>query len=322
LTGFMEHEAPQTAGSMAYYAVLSLFQLLVLGVVVASFFLGEGQAREFVLEQAEAAAPLDVETAEGVIDSVIEDRGGIGLVSGVLLLWGALGLFSAIQRGINAAFPKAEKRPFIKDKLIGLALIALVGALALASVVIGIATGIINQVVADVADVVPGGALVLTLIDLIVPLLLIFAAFMIIYRVVPNRPVAFGEVWPGALVAAVLWTVLRLGFTYYATNIADYDSAFGPISTAITLLVFLYFASMVVVVGAEFARANVVDSELSARARSGVAAGQPQDQPAMVGPTATLATVEPPRRGISRWFLVAAAGVIGLVLGRKSRGED
>ena len=55
------------------------------------------------------------------------------------------------------------------------------------------------------------------------------------------------------------------GFTYYTTNIANYDTAFGPISATISLLVFLYFASVIVLLGAEVARANVLED---ARRRS------------------------------------------------------
>jgi membrane protein len=310
ISGFIEHEAPQHAGTMAYYAVLSIFQLLVLGVVIFSLFLGAGQARDFVIEQVEAGTPIQGELVADIIDGVIEARGGITLFGAVFLAWGALGLFSAMQNGINRAFPSAQKRPFLKDKLLGLLLVGLTGAMAVASVLIGIVTGIVNQVVVDVADYVPGGGLVLTAVNLLVPLLLMFVAFLVVYRVVPNRPVAFAEVWPGALVAAVLWTALRIGFTYYATNVANYDTAFGPISTGITLLVFLYFASLVVLLGAEFARASVVDDELATGAAR---------SPAPAAPPAAAA--EAPRRGIARWFLVVAAGLIGLVLGRRSRRD-
>jgi membrane protein len=68
-------------------------------------------------------------------------------------------------------------------------------------------------------------------------------------------------VLPGAIVAAVLFTVLRATFTWYATDVARYESFFGPISTVISLLVFLHFASMVVLLGAEIARANVLEDD-------------------------------------------------------------
>jgi membrane protein len=135
------------------------------------------------------------------------------------------------------------------------------GVMALASLVIGLAAGIVQETAEDLLAQVPGSDLVISLIGLLVPLALIFAALLVLYRVVPNRHLTFSMVWPGALVAAILWSLLRVGFTYYATHIAKYDSAFGPISTGISLLVFLYFASIVLLVGAEIARANAVESE-------------------------------------------------------------
>ena len=107
----------------------------------------------------------------------------------------------------------------------------------------------------------PGGSLALDLLSLLVPILLIFGVFLAVYRITPNRPVTLREVWPGAVVATILWTLLRIGFTYYATHVAKYDSAFGPISAGISLLVFLYFASVIVLLGAEVARANVLEDE-------------------------------------------------------------
>jgi membrane protein len=259
ISGFLEHESLSNAGSMAYFSILSVFQLLVLGVVVLSLFLGEGAAREFVIEQLEAGTPLDTETIASVIDGVIESRGGIGLVSGAFLLWGALGLFGALSQGISRAFVTAERRGFLQDKLVGLALMALTGVLGVASVAIGIATGILQGATAEVLDRVPGGSTAVSLVGFVTPILLIFVAFLAIYRIVPNRPVSLGEVWPGAVVATVLWTVLRFGFTWYTTEVANYESAFGPISAAISLLVFLYFASVIVLLGAEVARAGVLD---------------------------------------------------------------
>lgn len=257
--GFLEHESLQNAGSMAYFSILSVFQLLVLGVVALTFFLGQGEARAFVIEQIRTGSPLDTDTIAAIIDGVIESRGGIGLVSGAFLLWGALGLFSALNRGISRAFVAAERRGFLQDKLVGLALMALTGVLGVASLAIGIVTGIVQGATADALDRVPGGSLAIGLVGFVTPIVLIFVAFLAVYRLVPNRPVTIGEVWPGAVVATVLWTLLRFGFTWYTTDVASYESAFGPISAAISLLVFLYFASVIVLLGAEVARASVLD---------------------------------------------------------------
>jgi membrane protein len=259
--GFLQHEALQNAGSMAYFSILSVFQLLVLGVVVLSYFLGEGQAREFIIRQIQAGSPLDAGTIGSVIDAVIESRGGISLFGLIFLIWGALGVFSAVSQGVSRAFSAGPPRPFWRDKLIGLLLITVTGLLGVASMVIGILTGVIQSAAGDGVAGIPGGYLALSSIGFVLPLVLIFVAFLVLYRVVPNRPVMLREVWPGAVAATLLWTVLRIGFTYYATNIANYDTAFGPISAAISLLVFLYFASVIVLLGAEVTRANVLEDQ-------------------------------------------------------------
>ncbi|HEX6140892.1 MAG TPA: YhjD/YihY/BrkB family envelope integrity protein, partial [Candidatus Limnocylindria bacterium] len=95
--GFLQHEALQNAGSMAYFTILSIFQLLVLAVVVLSFFVGQGEARRFVTDQIQAATPLDADTIGNVIDAIIASRGGISLFGVIFLVWGALGIFSAVS---------------------------------------------------------------------------------------------------------------------------------------------------------------------------------------------------------------------------------
>ena len=315
ITGFLAHGALQYAGSMAYFGVLSIFQLLVLGVVVGSYVLGEAEARRFVVDQVAAGSPLDPELIGGVIDAVSESRGSMTIIGFAFLAWSSLGVFSALSGGISRAFDNAPPRPFLKDKLVGIILMGVTGVLAVASLVIGLVTGVIQQVAADAMTRLPGGGTAIWLIGLIVPILLIFIAFWVIYRVVPNRPMTWGEVLPGAIVAALLWTVLRFGFTYYVTSIADYDSAFGPLSTGITLLVFLYFASLIVLLGAEFARARALEDEVAP-----ITEADPRLLPVAVdmppGPAAA------PKRGISRWVVLAGGALIGLVAGRLTKRDD
>jgi membrane protein len=320
LAGFIEHEAPSNAGSMAYFAMLSMFQLLVLGVVVLSYIVGEGDARRFVVDQVQAGSPIDAETVGAVIDAVIESRGGVSLFGVVFLVWGALGIFSAMNKGISRAFAAGRPRPFLQDQLLGLTLMAITGVLGVASIAIGIVTGIIQAAAGDAASAVPGGEAALGAIGFVLPLVLIFVAFVVLYRIVPNRPVTIHEVWPGAVVAAVLWTVLRIGFTWYATSIARYDTAFGPISAGVSLLVFLYFASLVVLFGAEVARANVLETEAAAEV---VAAPAVDRVPAPPDPGPT----QPAKgRALPGWALAIGGAVAGALVRRLSRrgraGDD
>ena len=313
--GFLEHEALTYAGSMAYFGVLSLFQLLVLGVVVLSYILGEGAARDFVVGQVVAGTPLEAETVTGVLDATIESRGTMTIVSFGFLLFGALGMFSALANGISLAFENVPRRPFLQDKVVGLLLIGLTGLLALTSFVIGIVTGVLQSAASELAIEVPGRETAVWLIGLAVPILLIFVAFWVIYRVVPNRRVTWGEVLPGAIVATLLWTVLRFGFTWYATSVANYDSAFGPLGTGITFIVFLYFASVIVLLGAEFARASAIDDDIGHLERA-----DPRLLPVPADPLPAPAPGS--AQGKIRWVPVGLAALLGVIAGRLSKRDD
>ena len=241
--GFSEHQGGQLAAAMAYYAILSLFQLVVLGVVVFSLALGEGQARDLFVDRVAAVAPLDRETITQVVDGVIQGRGGIGVVSVALLAWGAKGFFGALAIGIRRAIPGTAST-FWRDRAIDLLLLVGAAGLAAVAMVIGLVSGLVG-------DLVGAG----------LSIALVFASLALLYRVVPRRPMSLGQVWHGALVATLLWTALRMGFSWYATDVARYETFFGPISAAIGLLVFLYLASVTVLIGAEISRAVVLDED-------------------------------------------------------------
>ncbi len=235
------------SAAMAYYAVLSLFQVVVLGVVVFSLALGEGVARDLFVDRLAAVAPLDRATIEQLVNGVIEGRGGISVVSVALLAWGAKGFLGALAVGIRRAIPGAQ-RSFWWDRLVDLVVMVGVIGLAFAALVIGLVTGFVGS-----------GSQLADLIGSVLPIGFIFFALVLLYRVVPRRPMSLRHVWPGALVATALWTALRLGFSWYATDLARYETFFGPISAAIGLLVFLYLASVTLLIGAEITRAVVDD---------------------------------------------------------------
>jgi membrane protein len=261
LAGFALHDGSDVASGMAYFAILSLFQVVVLGVIVFSLIVGEGEARRIVIGRLESTLPLEPGTVGAIVENIIQSRGGVTLISLVLLAWSSIGFFGALSTGVGRAFATTTRRPFWQDKLIGLLLLGGAGLLTLGSIGIGLAEGIAARLATRIPGADQGGRLLVDAFGLLLPIVLVLVALLVIYRVVPNRRVTFRQVLPGAVVAALLFTALRSGFTWYATDVARYESFFGPISAVISLLVFLHFASMVVLLGAEIARANVLEDD-------------------------------------------------------------
>jgi membrane protein len=260
VVGLLDHDGLNYAGSMAYFSILSFVNVLLLGAVLLTVFIGEGQARRVILTWFAQNTPIDPELIESMIDAAIASRGSITVVGLIFLLWGALGFFGAVSRGINRAFSDGKPLFILREKLLGILLILFSGALIVASVAIGFVTSYLQNRTADIVDRFQGGDLVVALIGSVVPFLMVFLAYLVLYRVVPSQKVTFGAVWPGALVAAVLWTALRVGYTFYITEFANFEDLFGPLAAIITLIVFIYFASVVLLIGAEVARANAIEA--------------------------------------------------------------
>jgi membrane protein len=222
------------------------------------------------------ALPLDAGDVANLLDRAVEARGGVTIIGLVLLTWSALGVFGALSGGISRVFTGTPHRPFWKERAIGLVLLAATGVLALASVGLGLLTEIIGESISSRLTI-PGTSAVFATLAFLIPVVLVFVAFVFVYRVVPSRPLPIADAAAGALVATILWTVLRIGFTLYATRIANYDTVFGPLGTAISLLVFLYFSSVVLLLGAEVARASA--QELKPHAGAVEVVGEPADEP-------------------------------------------
>jgi len=264
ITGFIAHDVLQYAGAMAYFAVLSMVNLFILGVVVLTFMVGEGTARSFVVDRVTQTLPLAAPDVGRLIDRAIEARGGVTIAGIVLLVWSALGVFGALAGGVSRVFTGTPRRPFWKERLIGLALLGSTGVIAIASVALGFITQLVQDSLSARVSL-PGIGPLFAVIGLLISALLIFVSFLVVYRVVPTRPLPLRHAIPGALVATALWTVLRIGFVFYATRVAKYDTLFGPIGTAVSLLVFLYFSSVVLLLGAEVSRASAQELDADRR---------------------------------------------------------
>jgi membrane protein len=264
VVGFIAHDVLQYAGAMAYFAVLSMVNLFILGVVALTFVVGAGTARHFVIDRIVQTLPLAATDVAQLIDRAIEARGSVTIIGIVLLTWSALGVFGALAGGISRVFTGTPRRPFWKERLIGIALLGATGVIAIASVALGFITQLVEESLTTRTRLPDIGPL-FAVIGLLISAALIFFSFLIVYRVVPTRPLPLRHAIPGALVATLLWTLLRVGFVFYATRVAKYDTLFGPIGTAVSLLVFLYFSSVVLLLGAEVSRASAQELDPARR---------------------------------------------------------
>ena len=256
---FLDDHCAQLAASMSYYVFFSLFPLAILAVSVAGVLLTDDALRERVVDELFNLLPSGAgkEDLEALIDPIASGRSAVGVVSILGLMWAATGMMSALRFSLDTAWDLEFRRPFVRGKLVDLGLVLGVGGL----LTISIGATAVLQVGRDVSDSVadslgPFGAEAtgfFRVIAVLVPFLLTWTTFTIIYKVVPSVTTRIRDVVGGALVGALLFEALKHGFAFYLRNFSNYDAVYGSLGAAIALLFFVYLAACVLLFGAEIA---------------------------------------------------------------------
>jgi membrane protein len=242
------HDAGQRAAGVAYYAIISIFPLLLGLIAVFGFFLPSLNLQDQLLKFVGNNIPGATNILKDNIANVIKLRGVMSILSIVILFWSASALFSSISLAINRAWNVIRHRNFFIRKASELSMVFGTGILFLlslgASSVITIMHGVLN---------LPTTSLIMVYVSTkLAAFLLIFLVFLLLYKFIPNTKTYWRGVWPGALLAAVLFELARTLFIFYLDTFANYQLIYGSITSIIVLLVWIYYSSLVMILGAEF----------------------------------------------------------------------
>ncbi|WP_321111963.1 YihY/virulence factor BrkB family protein [Halorussus salinisoli] len=229
-----EQEITFLAASTAYYAFVSLIPLLLLAFVVVSFVAGN----EFATQVVNRASGLLTATGQEELREFITDptgRGGTTVIGLVVLAWSAIKVFRGFDEAFSAIYATDAKTGIadqIKDALL---VLAAIGAGVVVVVLTGAATTLFPQF--------PFVGVITTIIQLVA----LVPVFLPLYVVFPDADVSVREALPGAVLVTVGWTVLQVVFRIYAGVSSTGPSQF--LGTALLLVTWLYFASILVLLG-------------------------------------------------------------------------
>jgi len=231
-----EQQITFLAASVAYYAFVSLLPALLLLLVLASTIGGEAFAEQIVGATQEFLTPAGEDAISGAIEAA-PGRGGATIVGVGVLIWSTLKVFRALDTAFVAVYVDTETLGFLsqlKDALI---------------VLVGISVGVGVMIVAGtILAALPLGPASQVVSILALPAVLT-VAFLPMYYYFPNQPISLGEAVPGAVFAGVGWTLLQAGFQIYAAGAAQYE-AYGVIGGILLLVTWLYFAAIILILGA------------------------------------------------------------------------
>jgi len=242
-------DATHRAAGVAYYAFLSIFPLVLGLIAIFGYFLPSVDLQANLLKFVGDNIPGAVNIIEENIPTIIELRGVMSVLGIVIFLWGASSMFSAISLAINRAWDINQyTRHFFIRKASELGMVFGIGILFLLSVGTSAIISLVPQ-----AFGLPQDLLIIKVGNWLVPFLLIFTVFLLLNKLIPNTKTYWRDIWPGALLAAVLFEVARALFILYINNYANYQLIYGSIASIIVLLVWIYYSAFIMILGAEFA---------------------------------------------------------------------
>jgi membrane protein len=251
---FARDRASLMAAAISYYVLFSIFPLLIFLAGGLGLFLDNTELREDLVDAIMEALPLDQDEGRNDVARGLREIGGqrggaLGLLGLAGMAWAASSMFGAIRTSLNAVFAVQTPRPLLQQKLVDLAMVALLAPLFIAAVALTAGLRFVSQI-AD-SGLAEELARLWFAVSLLLPLALSFVAFLLLYWRVPARALPLRELWPGALTAAVLFQAANIGFNLYLQNVAGYDIVFGPLGAVVAFLFGIYVSSTVLLLGAE-----------------------------------------------------------------------
>jgi membrane protein len=255
---FSEARAAEAAASIAYYALFSLFPLLFFVVAIGSSILKNPQIQQQVLTFVTDAFPAARELVQINMEHMLEIRGAVGLAGTIGLLWSSTAVFTALARNVNRAWRGAGARNFLKGRLVALVIAgSLLGLLMIVSILLITLFNLLPQLsVPLLGDISIYRTLVWRVLSRMIPWLLIYAMFLLLYWWVPNTKVKWSEANWGALVATFAWEINRASFVWYLnTVLAWYQLVYGSLGVVVALMLWIYVSSLIALFGAHLSAA-------------------------------------------------------------------
>ena len=260
LREYWGHRPMELAAALSYYTLLSLAPLVLMAVGVAGLVLERTAVEEkLVAEMGELVGAAGAEVTRTVLRRAHDaEQETLSLVLGLaVLLVGAATVFVQLQSALNRIWRVEAHEPqslvwgvlwgFLKERLLSIAMVLAIGFLLLVSLVVS--AGL--TALADSSRLVLGEGLLLAIaVNLLTSIVVTTLLFAMIYKILPDTDVAWDDVWFGALITAVLFT-LGKGIIGLYLGRAGIGSAYGAAGSLVVITVWVYYASLILFFGAE-----------------------------------------------------------------------
>ena len=257
ISAYIEDDGFTKGAALAYYTTFSIAPIIIIVIAVAGFIFGEEAVRGEVYAQlAEILGPETAASIQDMVKASSQDDGSFvaTAISIIALVFGATTAFNQLKLSLDMIW-EIESKPkngvigFLKARGTAFALVMGLGFLLLVSLIVNAVAVALSKQIGNYID--GGGTVTLYVVGTLLSLALTTGIFALIFKYLADVRIRWREVLWGALFTAILFSIGRLGISYYIGN-SEVTSGFGAAGSLVALLVWTYYSSQIVFLGAEF----------------------------------------------------------------------
>lgn len=246
-----EDNASQLGAALAFYTIFSLAPILIIIVAAVGFVLGKESVQIYILgELAKVIGQNNAGYVMSTIQSSYQEGSGIRatLIAIFIILIGSTTVCVMLKNALNFMWGVTERPSgifeIIKNRVMSSLIILLAGFFLFLSM-------IISSLISTVSNFIDIPFIFYTLIDNIVSIILLTLLFSMLYKVLPDVEISWGDVWVGGAITAVLFTLGKFLLGLYLAR-STVSSAYGAAGSLVVLLLWVYYSAQIIFLGAEF----------------------------------------------------------------------
>ena len=247
---FKHDEIPAIGAQLTYYLILAIFPFLIFLIALVSY-------TPITVEQAirNMSGFLPGETHKvmiGVLHQITTPKSNAFISFGMIAaIWTASNGVMALVRGINKAYDKEETRPFWKVRGISVLFTLALALIILFSFIMLVFGELLGDNLFRILGIRYPFKTVWNILRFVIPVITMLIVFICLYYIIPNKRLKFKEVIPGSFFCTFGWAVTSLLFSFYVNNFNNYARTYGSIGGIIALLIWMYWCSIIMLLGAE-----------------------------------------------------------------------
>jgi len=235
---------------LAFFFLLSLFPLLIF-IMTLLPFLNLNQAEIFLLIRDYAPESVSM-LIEDTLSDILKNRNGGLLSIGILAtVWSASKGMNALTKALNRSYFTEESRSFIVARGMSVVFTIMLIAVLVVALILPVFGEQIGMLVFSYLGLEEGFIILWGSLRWVIPPVLIFFVFSLVYWLVPDLKIRFKSVLPGSLFATIGWILTSLAFSYYVSNFGNYSSTYGSIGAIIVLMMWLYISAIILMLGGQ-----------------------------------------------------------------------